>query len=423
MEHEIYEILLPLAMILIFSKILGLTSKKIGLPQVVGMILAGIFLGFIKLIPNQQIFSNFTRGGLSFIAKIGVVLIMFSAGLETNTKQFKKIGSASVVITMLGVLFPFACGFLLAAAFNGGFDNMTTEKLFSNLYYGTILTATSVSITVATLKELGKLNSKVGQSIVSAAIIDDIIGVVLLSLIIGLKNTGSVANTGIILGKTVGFFVAVIGLGFLFHFLFVKMDQKWPHYRRIPIFGFALCFFYAYAAEHWFGVADITGAYFAGLTLSSIESAGYIDTKVETSNYLLFAPVFFANIGIKMEMQNISPTILGFGFAFIAIALFGKIIGCGIGAKLFKFTNKEAFQIGIGMMVRAEVVLVCAQKGIDYGLVSSTVMPFIIILIILSSLIAPIILKFTFKNENKFLDNEKSELIKTTRVVKIPKDE
>lgn len=423
MEHEIYEILLPLAMILILSKILGLTSKKIGLPQVVGMILAGIFLGFIKLIPNQQIFSNFTRGGLSFIAKIGVVLIMFSAGLETNTKQFKKIGSASIVITLLGVLFPFACGFLLAAAFNGGFDNMTNEKLFSNLYYGTILTATSVSITVATLKELGKLNSKVGQSIVSAAIIDDIIGVVLLSLIIGLKNTGSVSNTGIILGKTVGFFVAVIGLGFLFHFLFVKMDQKWPHYRRIPIFGFALCFFYAYAAEHWFGVADITGAYFAGLTLSSIESAGYIDTKVETSNYLLFAPVFFANIGIKMEIESISPTILGFGFAFIAIALLGKIIGCGIGAKLFKFSNKEAFQIGIGMMVRAEVVLVCAQKGIDYGLVSSTVMPFIIILIILSSLIAPIILKFTFKNENKFLDNQKSELIKNTRIIKIPKNE
>ncbi|NCA92503.1 cation:proton antiporter, partial [bacterium] len=144
---EYYTILLPLALILLLSKSLGIFSKKIGIPQVIGMLLAGILIGLIKLIPNQTVLSPSVLEGLSFIAKIGVVLIMFSAGLETNIKQIKATGAASVVITMFGVILPIGLGFIVATLFNGGFSNMSHEKLLSNLFYGVILTATSVSVT------------------------------------------------------------------------------------------------------------------------------------------------------------------------------------------------------------------------------------------------------------------------------------
>ncbi len=398
---EFYLILLPLALILFASKSLGLISKKLGLPQVVGMLIAGLLLGLIQYIPGQQIFTPFVNEGLSFIAKIGVVLIMFSAGIETDTKQFKKTGLASIVITILGVVLPLALGFIVAAAFNGGFVNMSREQALTNVFYGTILTATSVSITVATLKELGKLNSRAGSAIVSAAILDDIIGVILLSLIIGLKGRGTAIDVALVIGKTIGFFaVAFIG-GIVIKKGFKLFEKKfnWKRSRRFPIYSFAICFFFAWLAERIFGVADITGAYLAGLILSGVRDAEYIDSKVETSNYMVFAPVFFANIGIQSKLGAISPSMIGFGFAFIAVAIIGKVVGCGLGAKMFKYTNKESLRVGIGMMARAEVVLVCAQKGIDNNMIDEGIMPFILLLIIITSIFTPLLLKLTYKGD------------------------
>ena len=253
-SSETYEILLPLALILLCAKLFSLLGKKIGLPQVVGMLVAGILLGLLKLIPDQTIFTEDTLKGLSFLAKIGVILIMFSAGIETDLKQFKTCGIPSVVITILGVVVPMGLGFIVATAFNGGFER-AGEFAIQNLFYGTILSATSVSITVAALKELGKLNSKVGTSIITAAILDDIIGVILLSLFISLDKGTGASEVGIVIGKMIGFFAAAAVVGVGLHFL-INRIQKWrPHTRRLPIIGFAVCFFFAYAAEKWFGVA------------------------------------------------------------------------------------------------------------------------------------------------------------------------
>ena len=174
-----YTLLLPLALILVLSKLLSLVARKIGLPQVVGLLLTGIVLGLIKMIDNQSIFTPFTMEGISFIAEIGVILIMFSAGLETDIKQIKKTGKEAIIITLFGIIFPMLLGFLVAFVLPGG---LSKETIFRNLFYGVILTATSVSVTIATLKELGKLNSKIGTAIVSAAILDDILGVIILSL-------------------------------------------------------------------------------------------------------------------------------------------------------------------------------------------------------------------------------------------------
>lgn len=395
-----YEILLPLAMILLLSKLLSMGCKKIGLPAVIGMLVAGILIGLLKLIPNQKILTPFTMEGLSFLAKIGVILIMFSAGIETDLKQFKSTGIPSIVITSLGVIFPLGFGFIVACLFNGGFSNLDSHTLLCNLFYGTILAATSVSITVAALKELGKLNTKVGTSIVSAAILDDIIGVILLSLFISLESSGSAGEIGKTIGMMIAFFAAAIAVGFVLDAGLKWVSKKYPHTRRIPIFCFAMCFFYAWAAEHWFGVADITGAYVAGLILSNIGEKHYVDQKIETSNYMIFAPVFFANIGIQTSFSGIDGRMVGFGFAFILAGILGKVIGCSLGALICKYSLKDSMRVGVGMMVRAEVVLVCAQKGVSAGMVSSDIMPFIIILIILTSLITPIILKASYRKDD-----------------------
>lgn len=395
---EPFEILLPLALILLLAKGFALVGKKLGLPQVVGMLVAGILLGLIKLIPDQSVFTEDTLKGLSFIAKIGVILTMFSAGIETDLKQFKTCGLPSVIITALGVIVPLGLGFVVATAFNGGFERIG-EFAVKNLFYGTILSATSVSITVATLRELGKLNSKVGTSIITAAILDDIIGVVLLSLFISLDKGTGASEVGIVIGKLFGFIVASAIIGITIHYAINYLGNRNPHTRRLPIFGFAICFFLSYAAEKWFGVADITGAYVAGLILSTVREREYINSKVEVSNYLIFGPVFFANIGITADFSGITATMAGFGIAFIVVGLLGKIVGCGLGSLMCKYSVKDSLRIGVGMMARAEVVIVCTQKGIDNGMVDPALMPFVIILVIVSALITPMLLKLLYKGD------------------------
>lgn len=397
---EFFEILLPLALVLLLSKLLGILCRKIGLPQVVGMLLAGILVGLLKYIPNQTVLTTFTDEGFGFLSKIGVILIMFSAGLETDVKLIKKTGIAAAVITVLGVVLPLALGFIVACGFNGGFKDWSKHTVLSNLFYGVILTATSVSVTVATLKELGKLSSKVGTAIISAAIIDDIIGVAVLSLVIGLYK-GEGGKIWIVLLKIFAFFAAVVLLGLFFRWLFKKMEKAYPHNRRIPIFGYVLCFLFAYCAEKFFGVADITGAYFAGLMLSKTQETDYIDRKTDITTYMLFGPVFFGNIGLTTQFTGIDGSLALFGLCFIAAGILGKFIGCGLGAKICGFSLSDSMKTGIGMMVRAEVALICAQKGVENGLINPAIMPFIVLLIIITSFSAPVLLKLLYKHDDK----------------------
>lgn len=399
---EYFEILLPLALILLLSKVLGIFCRKIGMPQVVGMLLAGVIVGLIHYIPNQTVLTDFTDEGIGFFAKIGVILIMFSAGLETDVKLIKKTGGSAAVITVLGVVLPMVFGFIVACAFNGGFKDWSKHTVLSNLFYGVILTATSVSVTVATLKELGKLSSKVGTAIISAAIIDDIIGVIVLSLVVGISK-GEANDIWIVLLKTVAYFAAVIGIGFLVRLFFKKMEIKYPHNRRIPIFGYVLCFIFAYCAEKFFGVADITGAYFAGLVLAKTDETDYIDRKTDITTYMIFGPVFFANIGLTTSFSSINGNMIAFGVCFIVAAILGKFLGCGLGAKICGYSTSDSLKTGIGMMVRAEVALVCAQKGVENGLIDSSIMPFVLVLIVITSFAAPVLLKLIYRYDDKKL--------------------
>jgi Kef-type K+ transport system membrane component KefB len=401
---EPYQLLLPIALILLLSKSLSLVFNKIHLPQVIGALVAGLLIGCLSFIPNQTVLTDYTNEGIGDLAKIGVVLIMFSAGLETDLKKIKAVGFASVVITSLGVIVPLGLGFLMAWLF------MPNNSVYTNLYYGVILSATSVSITVATLKEIHRLDTPVGSAIVSAAILDDVIGIVLLSLIISLNGGDSgvkyVDNAGlnvfIIILVMAAFFLMSFILGIFIRKLFDWMGKKWPHHIRIPIYSLAFCFLMAYVAEAFFNIADITGAYVAGLILSATNSSQYIDHRADTTANLLFTPIFFASIALKMFGGNLdfsNLTFVWFGVCWVLVGMAGKIIGAGSGALMCKFKFKDSLRIGIGMMARAEVLIVCAQKGIESGLVIQGIMPFTLALIIVTSFVTPILLKLMYKNE------------------------
>ena len=387
-----YEILKDLAIIIVFAKAFGLLARKLKAPQVVGEIIAGLLIG-PSVLGIVQLNDFITQ-----MAEIGVILLMFSAGLETNLKDLLKTGPKALAIACAGVFVPLAGGTLLYLAFYGPAE-LGSDKFFTALFIGVIMTATSVSITVQSLKEMGKLQGEIGTTILSAAIIDDVIGIIVLTFVIGFKNPES--NPGRVVISTVLFFALAIGVGFGIYKLFKLLDFKYPHTQRIPILGLAICFVFAYCAEKFFGIADITGAYVAGIILCSIKDHDYIDSKVEINSYMLFGPVFFASIGLKTDISHINAQIIFFSIGFVLVALFSKIIGCGLMAKVLKHSWPDSLKVGVGMMTRGEVALIVSQKGLAVGMIDPVYFTAVILLIIVSSISTPIVLKLLYSRDDK----------------------
>ena len=377
-----------LAIIIVFAKVFGLLARKLKAPQVVGEIVAGLvlgpsLLGWVKL-------NDF----LDICAGIGVVLLMFSAGLGTDLKQLLHTGVKALLIACAGVLVPLLGGTLLYMCFYG-FAEIGSAKFFTAVFIGVIMTATSVSITVETLKELGKLKTELGTTILSAAIIDDVIGILVLTFVIGFKNPDS--QPGWVALSTLAFFALSTVLGFVIYKVFKLIDRRWPHTRRIPILALALCFGLSYAAEKYFGIADITGAYVAGVILSRLHDSVYIEEKLDINSYMIFGPIFFASIGLRTQIGGVTWELVLFSAAFVLVALSSKIIGCGAMARLCGYRGKDTLRIGVGMMTRGEVALIVAQRGLTEGMISSVYFTAVILLIIVSSVLTPIILKLLYR--------------------------
>ncbi len=389
---ESYAVFKDLAIIIIAAKFFGILARKCKAPQVVGEIIAGLIIGpSILGLVNQSDF-------LIEMAEIGVIILMFSAGLETDLKDLMKTGPIAALIACAGVFIPLILGALLYMAFYG-FAPWGSEEFYKAVFVGTILTATSVSITVEALKEMGKLKGKVGTTILSAAIIDDVIGIIVLTFVMGFKSPDS--NPTSVVVNTVLFFIFAIVVGFVCFKIFKFVDNKYPHTRRIPIAGLALCLAMAYIAEKYFGIADITGAYVAGIILCSIRDSEYIASKMDTNSYILFGPVFFASIGLKTNLESLNANILIFSIAFVAVGLIAKIIGCGLMARICKFNMSDSLKIGVGMMTRGEVALIVSQKGLSVGLLTPVYFTSVILLIIISSIATPIILKLLYARDDK----------------------
>ena len=389
---ESYSILKDLAIIIIAAKLFGILARKCRAPQVVGEIIAGLLIGPSVLGLVDQ--SDF----ILQMAEIGVILLMFSAGLETDLKELMKTGPIAALIACAGVFIPLVLGALYYMIFYG-FAPWGSNEFYEAVFIGTILTATSVSITVQSLKEMGKLKGRVGTTILSAAIIDDVIGIIVLTFVIGFKNPDSKPSTVVI--NTILFFVLAVGVGFISYKVFKWVDKRYPHTRRIPIAGLAYCFIMSYVAEQYFGIADITGAYVAGIILCSINDSEYIERKIDINSYMLFGPVFFASIGLKTDLNDVTGGILLFAVGFVIVGLISKIVGCGLMARICRFKGKDALKIGVGMMTRGEVALIVAQKGLSMNLIDPVYFTAVILLIIVSSISTPIVLKFLYSRDKE----------------------
>lgn len=381
-----YNFLLILAIILLSTKVLGLATGKVKMPQVVGALLAGLILGPSVL--NLVVEDDF----IFVISEIGVIMLMFSAGLETDLQELKKTGLASFIIAVAGVIVPLLGGFALYMLFFDGTGD--PQHVLKAVFVGVILTATSVSITVETLKELGKLKGKVGTAILGGAIIDDILGIIVLTVVSSFTSPD--AQISAVLIKILLFFVFVAIIGFVMYKYFKHLGNAFREHmhRRVGIYALAACFLMSFCAEHFFGVADITGAYFAGLLLCNLSNVrDYVIRKIDICSYMLFAPVFFASVGIKTDLAGLTPSLLLFALLLLIVAIVSKIIGCGLGAKICKFSNHDALRVGIGMVSRGEVALIVAQKGAAVGLVSDTLFAPVILVVIVTTLITPVMLK------------------------------
>lgn len=395
---ETFYVFKDLAIILIAAKFLGLVARKCKAPQVVGEIVAGLIIGpcVFGWVDNSDF--------LSLMAEIGVILLMFVAGLETNLKDLVKTGPKALCIATAGVFIPLAGGTLMYSLFYG-FAAVGTLDFYKAVFTGTIMTATSVSITVESLREMGYLKGKIGTTILNAAIIDDVIGMVVLTVVIGFA--GAKVSPLEVIRKTVIFFALAVIVGFVCYKIFKKVDQRYPHSRRITIAGLTFCLALAYVAERYFGIADITGAYVAGIILCNIHDSEYIARRLDINSYVLFGPIFFASIGLKTNIDNMNLSILWFSLAFVFVALITKIVGCGIMARICGFKWKHSLKVGVGMMTRGEVALIVSQKGLAVGLMDPVYFTSVILLIITSSILTPVLLKILYTKWPEEAEGEK----------------
>lgn len=383
-----YQYLLDIALILLFTKVLGLLTRKVEMPQVVGSLLAGIVLGpaLLGWVHESDL--------LGSIAEIGVIVLMFSAGLETDINELKRSGFKSFIIALVGVAIPLLGGYLLATFYNNTGD---PNAFLENMFIGVILTATSVSISVETLKEMGKLSTPSGNAILGAAIIDDVLGIIALTLITGMADTS--VNIVMVLLKVAAFFVfAVIAAAVLHPLYRLWFEHSDRVLQRYSIISFAFALLMAYAAEAFFGVADITGAFVAGLIISGTAKSEYVARRINILSYLLIAPVFFASIGLKVNEFDLAPAALILSVLMCAIALLTKVLGCGVGAKVCGYTNAQSVRIGCGMVSRGEVALIIANKGVAIGLMNPLFLTPVLLMVVFTSVITPILLKFAFRD-------------------------
>lgn len=391
---ETYKYLLDLAIILLCTKALGLATRKVQMPQVVGALLAGVLLGpaMLGILTETSFIHN--------VAEIGVIVLMFCAGLETDIQELKASGKASFVIALIGVIVPLIGGYATAMFFNRPdviASDASCNVFLQNIFIGVILTATSVSITVETLKELGKLKTKSGNAILGAAIIDDVLGIIALTLVTSMADES--VKISVVLLKIVAFFAFAGVIGLIFYKIFKKWtDQAEKGLRRHAIMAFVFCLLMAYVAEKFFGVADITGAFIAGLIISNTSKSDFVLKKFDTMSYMLLSPVFFASIGLKVELPKMSAAIVGFAVALTIVAILTKIVGCALGAKMCGYKNYQCERIGVGMISRGEVALIVASKGEALGMLGGNFLGPVIIVVVITTIITPILLKIVFKS-------------------------
>lgn len=385
--------LLDIVLILVFTKMGGMISRKFKMPEVLGALIAGVLLGPVVLNIVQY------DDNIKLLANLGVIMLMFLAGLETNVEEFKKAGLSSLVIAVAGIICPLVLGTLGAYMF---FDSF-----WKNIFVGVILTATSVSITVETLKELGKLNTKAGVNILGAAVIDDVLGLILISVVLAVAQTSGSSDGAsgplsiiYVFVKIILFCLfSIIGLIYLPKYL-NKFTKHIKPNREFLTFSLAFAILIAYIAER-LGIAAITGAYICGLMLSTLTHKEYLEKNVKAISSGFLSLIFFASVGIEANLKGLNLNIIFMTIVMFLIAVIGKLIGCAGAARLLKMSRSESIQIGTGMISRGEVAIITANIGLQKGIITEQIFLPTLIVVILTTIITPILLKLAFSHKTE----------------------
>lgn len=375
-----YKYLLDIGLIILVVKIFTMITQKIKMPKVLGGLIAGIVLGpaMLDVVQNSTI--------LEALSKFGIILIMFLAGMETSIKKFIANSNKYVIIASIGVIVPLILGTIVSLIY--------VQDLKTNLFFGAVITATSVSITVETLIEMKKIKSSVGLAILGAGVVDDVIGILFLTIIMNSGNL-HISTFALMIIKIILFFGIAIVLGLLFFKIFEKIEQKDVKTEQMPTYSIAFALILAYIAEIM-GVSGIIGAYIAGLVIGNTEKGRKVRGKIDLVVHMIFSPIFFASVGLNLTTLSFSKPIWMFILIFTAVTIISKVIGNGFGAKLCGYPKDKAIQIGIGMATRGEVALIIADEAEKIGLINEEVFSIVIITVMLVTLITPLLLHYSF---------------------------
>lgn len=391
------ELLAVLAVVIAGAKLGGALSIRLGQPAVLGEILFGLILGptgldiMHRAVAGRPIFSHgeLVVEGVHLLAEVGVVLLMFLAGLETDPAEMKRVGLPATGAAVGGAVLPFVGGWALGAVFGLG--------LGPSLFLGTILCATSVSISAQTLVELESLDSDEGRAILGAAVIDDVLGILLLSIVVGVLGTGGADGSVLrIVARMLLFFVAALALGRAARRL-VRRFARQPVSEGLLAGALVMTFAFGWLAEALGGVAAITGAFIAGVFLGRTEMGHEIESRVKIVVYGMFLPIFLVDIGLRADARSALGGTLGLAFAVVAVAVVTKLVGAACGARIGGFGWPSSVRVGAGMVSRGEVGLIIAGVGLAQGVIGQNEFAVAVLMVVATTLITPPLLRWSFR--------------------------
>lgn len=389
---ETLQLLLLVSILILTAKAAGLVSTRLGQPAVLGELLAGLVLGpsVIDIFHRAPFSGPSMETMMLDLGELGVIFLMFIAGLEIDLDELLRSGRVAVLAGTLGVVVPLVLGAVVAVAFGYPISN--------SIFIGLILTATSVSISAQTLLELGVIGSREGLALLGAAVVDDVLGILLLSVFLALSQGGggSGMEIAVVLLRMIMFFVVAIGFGVVFLPRLTRWVVRLPVSEGVIAFVVVVTLMYAWSAQVIGEIAAITGAFIAGALFARTAVKRAISVGMHTLTYAFFVPIFLISVGLRADARTIGTEGLVFATAIILVAIVGKVLGCWFGARLARFTSKQAFRVGIGMISRGEVGIIIAAIGLQQALIDPQVYSVMILMVLITTLLTPILLKRVF---------------------------
>ena len=389
------QLIFALMVIITAAKVGGWVAVRLGQPAVLGELLIGVLLGPSLLdllhwpLLSSSVDPHLLTEAVYELAELGVICLMFLAGLEVDVREMRRTGRVAALAGVFGVIVPLALGALMVLPF--GYRGQAA------LFVGMILTATSVSISAQTLLELGMLRSREGITLLGAAVVDDILVILLLSVVVALASSGAGAAAIALVFVRM---LLYLGLATVTAFVVLPRLADWmdsqPISEGLTALVLVVTLAYAWLAEVGGGLAAITGAFIAGVGFGRSHLHATIARSMRTITYAFLVPIFFVSIGLKTNVRLLVGPDLLLVFVLVIVAVASKVLGSGIGARLGGFTNRESLRVGVGMISRGEVGLIVASVGVSAGLIKTELFSIVTLIVLVTTLITPPFLRQAF---------------------------